>query len=81
MRWNDVMMPHTVPNNPMNGVMLAVVASSGSRRSSFGDLDGRGAQQRAVDGRQALQGRTCRRAPPDCPISCAACFSWVFSSA
>ena len=25
--WKAVMMPHTVPNSPMNGVMLAVVAN------------------------------------------------------
>ncbi len=35
MRWNDVMMPQTVPNSPMNGVMLAVVARMDIRRSSL----------------------------------------------
>ena len=29
------MMPHTVPNRPMNGVMLAVVARKGTRFSSL----------------------------------------------
>ena len=29
------MMPHTVPNSPMNGVMLAVVARNGTRCSSL----------------------------------------------
>ena len=32
---NAIMMPHTVPNSPMNGATLAVVASSGIRRSSL----------------------------------------------
>ena len=32
---NAVMIPQTVPNSPMNGATLAVVASSGSRRSSL----------------------------------------------
>ena len=35
MFWNDAMIPQTVPNRPMNGVMLAVVARNGTRRSSF----------------------------------------------
>jgi len=35
MRWNDVMMPQTVPNSPMKGEMLAVVASTDSHRSIF----------------------------------------------
>ena len=30
-----IMIPHTVPNSPMNGVMLAVVARNGTWRSSF----------------------------------------------
>src|SRR3954469_22882536 len=33
--WNEFMMPQTVPNRPMNGVMLAVVARNGRRASSF----------------------------------------------
>ena len=32
---NELMIPHTVPNSPMNGVMLAVVARNGTRLSSF----------------------------------------------
>ena len=35
MLWNELMIPHTVPNSPMNGVMLAVVARNGTRLSSF----------------------------------------------
>jgi hypothetical protein len=35
MSWNDVMIPHTVPNSPMNGVMLAVVARNITRCSSL----------------------------------------------
>ena len=35
MFWNAKMMPHTVPNSPMNGVMLAVVARNGTRFSSL----------------------------------------------
>jgi len=34
MSWNEVMIPHTVPKRPMNGVTLAVVARKLSRRSS-----------------------------------------------
>jgi hypothetical protein len=33
--WNAITMPHTVPNKPMNGVMLAVVARNGTRCSSL----------------------------------------------
>ena len=33
--WNDDMMPHTVPNKPMYGVMEAVVARNGTRCSSL----------------------------------------------
>ena len=35
MFWKAIMMPHTVPNSPMNGVMLAVVARNGTRFSSL----------------------------------------------
>ena len=35
MPWNAAMMPHTVPNSPMYGVMLAVVARNGMRPSSL----------------------------------------------
>ncbi len=35
MLWNDIMIPHTVPNSPMNGVMLATVARKGRRFSSL----------------------------------------------
>ena len=52
MPWNALMMPHTVPNSPMNGVMLAVVARNGTRRSSLLTSTRRRAQQRAVDARR-----------------------------
>ena len=52
------MMPHTVPNRPMNGAMLAVVARNDTRLLELVHFDRRRAQQRAVDGRQALQSRT-----------------------
>ena len=58
MLWNAIMMPHTVPNSPMNGAMLAVVARNGHALLELVDLDDRRAQQRAVDGRQALQSWT-----------------------
>ena len=51
-------MPHTVPNRPMNGVMLAVVARNVHALFELGHLDGRRAQQRAIDGVEALQGWT-----------------------
>ena len=55
---NAIMMPHTVPNRPMNGAMLAVVARNGMRFSSLLTSTHRRAHQRAVHRRQALQGRT-----------------------
>ena len=33
--WNAAMIPHTVPNSPMYGVMLAVVARNVTRFSSL----------------------------------------------
>ena len=65
-----VMMPHTVPNSPMNGVMLAVVARNGTRSLELGDLDRRGAQQRPVDappGSSALDAPA--RGVPDCRVA------------
>ena len=55
------MMPQTVPNSPMNGVMLAVVARKPHAPFELGHLDGRRPQQRAVDGVQALEPRTTGR--------------------
>ena len=55
MFWNELMIPHTVPNSPMNGVMLAVVARNGTRRLELRHLHRRRAQQRPIDRVQALQ--------------------------
>ena len=52
------MIPQTVPNNPMNGVMLATVARNGTWCSSFASSTVVRAQQRAVDGIEASQGWT-----------------------
>ena len=80
MRWNDVMIPHTVPNSPMNGVMLAVVASSGSRRSSLATSTAAArSSARSTAGRLFKVGRP--GAAPGLFISWAACLSCVFSSA
>ena len=62
---NAIMMPHTVPNSPMNGVMLAVVARNGTRLLELVHLDDRRAQQRAIDGRQTLQSWTTGGAAAD----------------
>ena len=35
MRWNVIRIPHTVPNRPMNGATLAIVARNGTRFSSL----------------------------------------------
>ncbi len=52
------MMPHTVPNSPMYGVTLAVVARKVSRFSSRDNFGARRPQQRPVERVEALQGRT-----------------------
>ena len=53
-------MPHTVPNSPMNGAMLAVVARKMSRFSSREHFSAGRAQQRPVERVEALQSRTGR---------------------
>ena len=67
------MMPHTVPNSPMNGVMLAVVARNGTRSSSLLSSTARRTEQRPVDRVEALErwtrrggGLACRHRPFSC---------------
>ena len=74
------MIPHTVPNRPMNGVMLAVVARKGTRFSSLLTSTDDARSKRAIDGRQALQGRTWRGAAGTAGGR-RGCRSWRFSSA
>ena len=55
---NAVMIPHTVPNNPMKGVMLAVVARNVTRFSSLFTSIDEARSKRAVDRGEALKSRT-----------------------
>src|SRR4029434_10737694 len=66
--WNAITIPHTVPNNPMNGVLLAVGATNGTRGSEnrspllqLAELDGARPQERPIDRVEALQRWTRRR--------------------
>lgn len=77
---NAVMMPHTVPKSPMNGVMLAVVARKVICRSSLATSaeDARNSA-RSMALRLRIVGRA--GAPASAPEAGAGDRSWAFSSA
>ena len=78
---NAVMMPHTVPNSPMNGVMLAVVARNVTRFSSlFTSIDDARSSARSTAVR-LFKSWTRRRAFRDWPAAGCDSRSWAVSSA
>ena len=74
-----VMIPHTVPNRPMNGVMLAVVARNVSRFSSLAtSMDEARSSARSTAVMLFKVGRTAGVAGLAAPCDCR---NWAVSSA
>src|SRR6185436_4786059 len=80
---NAIKMPHTVPNNPMNGEMLAVVARNGTQCSSLltSTADARSSARSTADKLLRVG-----RPPGDCGLgpfeaSAAGCRNWAVNSA
>ena len=59
------MMPHTVPNRPMYGVMLAVVARNVTRLLELVHFDADARSSARSSAGEALESRTRRGAAPD----------------